>query len=112
MDSTRNQGRDLRRKALAPAAPSAAAKARGKQQTIVARELKIAPSEAEMPDPRFMSSGSRVPPAGHTPEYSPDSTRSCGRTVNLRVDSVCTNQLFDHRGIDQPEDSLCKTLGN
>jgi len=55
MDNPRNQGRNFRRKALAPAAPMAAAKAIGKQQAMVAMELTIAPTEAEMPVPCFMN---------------------------------------------------------
>jgi hypothetical protein len=50
-DSARHQGRNLCTNALAPAAPIAAANATGKQQPIVARELRIAPADAEMPDP-------------------------------------------------------------
>jgi len=53
MESPRSQGRRVVQKALAPAAPSAAAKPRGRQQAMVATELKIAASEAEMPVPGF-----------------------------------------------------------
>jgi hypothetical protein len=56
MDNPRNQGRNFSRKTLAPAAPIAAAKAIGKQQAMVARELTIAPTEAETPVPCFMNS--------------------------------------------------------
>jgi len=52
-DNPRNQSRYFCKKALALAVPMAAAKATGKQQNNVARELAIAPTEAVMPDPHF-----------------------------------------------------------
>src|SRR5260370_20804127 len=51
MESTRNHGRNRSRKALAAAAPMAAAKPRGTQHAMVASELTIAATDAERPVP-------------------------------------------------------------
>jgi hypothetical protein len=64
-DNPRNQIRYFCRSALAPAVPIAAAKAKGKQQNSVAKELAIAPTEAEMPDPVFMTCLPHEPHARH-----------------------------------------------
>src|SRR5215471_3845491 len=53
IETPKSQGRSVVKKALAAPAPKAAAKPRGRQQLIVARELRIAPSDAEMPVPGF-----------------------------------------------------------
>ena len=52
-DRPKSYGRSVVKNALAAPAPSAAAKPSGRQQLIVATELRIAASEAEMPVPRF-----------------------------------------------------------
>src|SRR5216110_2716944 len=52
-ESPRSHGRSLVKKALAAPAPRAAANPSGRQQLIVATELKIAASEAETPVPCF-----------------------------------------------------------
>jgi hypothetical protein len=52
-DSPKSQGRSVVTKALAAPAPSAAANPTGRQQLIVAAELKIAANEAETPVPCF-----------------------------------------------------------
>src|SRR5580692_6267213 len=49
----KSQGRNVVKKALAAPAPTAAANPSGRQQLIVATELKIATNEAEMPVPVF-----------------------------------------------------------
>src|SRR6266446_3151746 len=52
-DSPKSHGRSVVKKALAAVAPRAAANPSGRQQLIVAMELRIAASEAEMPVPCF-----------------------------------------------------------
>jgi len=49
----KSQGRNVAKKALAAPAPRAAANPSGRQQLIVATELRIAANEAEMPVPVF-----------------------------------------------------------
>jgi hypothetical protein len=64
-DNPRNHSRYFWRNALAPAVPMAAAKAVGKQQNSVARELASAPTEAEIPDPGFTFSLPYEPRSQH-----------------------------------------------
>ena len=52
-DSPNSHGRSVVKKALAALAPTAAANPSGRQQLIVATELRIATSDAEMPVPCF-----------------------------------------------------------
>lgn len=49
----KSQGRNVAKKALAAPPPRAAANPSGRQQLIVATELRIATNEAEMPEPVF-----------------------------------------------------------
>ena len=53
IESPKSQGRNVVKKALAAPAPKAAAKPSGRQQLMVATELRIAPRDAEMPVPCF-----------------------------------------------------------
>ena len=52
-ESPKNQGRSVVKEALAAPAPSAAANPSGRQQLTIARELRIAPTDAETPVPCF-----------------------------------------------------------
>src|SRR2546425_4763121 len=54
-DSPRSHGRSVVKKALAAPTPRAAANPSGRQQLIVATELKIATNEADTPVPCFMA---------------------------------------------------------
>src|SRR5260370_13084858 len=58
----KSHGRSVVKKALAAPAPRAAANPSGRQQLIVATELKIAASDAEMPVPSFKTSAPPRPP--------------------------------------------------
>jgi len=60
-DSPKSHGRNVMKKALAAPAPSAAAKPSGRQQLIVATELRMATSDAEMPAPCFKTRSLRGP---------------------------------------------------
>src|SRR5215467_9557512 len=53
IETPKSQGRNVVKRALAAPAPKAAAKPSGRQQLIVATELRIAPTDAEMPVPCF-----------------------------------------------------------
>jgi hypothetical protein len=55
MEIPRSQGRKVEKKALVTPAPNAAANPNGRQQAIVATELRIAANYAEIPDPDFMA---------------------------------------------------------
>jgi hypothetical protein len=57
----KSHGRNIVKNALAAPAPSAAAEPIGRQQLIVATELRIAASDAEMPVPCFNTSSLRGP---------------------------------------------------
>jgi len=60
-DNPKSHGRSVVKNALAAPAPSAAAKPSGRQQLIVAMELRIAASDAEMPVPCFKARSPREP---------------------------------------------------
>src|SRR5262249_36629563 len=62
IETPKSQGRNVVKKALAAPAPKAAAKPSGRQQLIVATELRIAPSDAEMPVPCFTAISLAGPP--------------------------------------------------
>lgn len=53
IESPKSHGRKVAKKALAAPAPSAAANPSGRQQLTIARELRIAPTDAETPVPCF-----------------------------------------------------------
>ena len=61
IDSPKSHGRSVVKNALVAPAPSAAAKPNGRQQLIVAMELRIAPTEAEMPVASFNARSLREP---------------------------------------------------
>jgi len=61
IETPKSQGRNVVKKALAAPAPKAAAKPSGRQQLIVATELRIAPRDAEMPVPCFTAIPLAVP---------------------------------------------------
>jgi len=61
MDNPKSHGRSVVTNALAAPVPSAAAKPSGRQQLIVATELRIAASDAEMPVPCFKARSLREP---------------------------------------------------
>lgn len=63
--SPNSQGRRTVKKALAAPAPRAAAKPSGRQQLIVATELKIAATDAEIPVPCFTAVPPRAPLQSH-----------------------------------------------
>src|SRR5262252_3449523 len=65
-ESAKSHGRRVVKKALAAPAPRATANPRGRQQLIIATELRIATSDAEMPVPCFTA----IPLAG--PLTQPD----------------------------------------
>jgi len=74
-DSPNSHGRSVVKKALAAPAPRAAANPSGKQQLIVATELRIATSDAEMPVPCFNARSLR----GHRPRRDAPSQREGDR---------------------------------
>src|SRR5215475_11645053 len=61
-ETPKSQGRNIVKKALAVPAPKAATKPSSRQQLIVATELRIAPSDAEMPVPCFTAISLAKPP--------------------------------------------------
>jgi len=98
-DSPNSHGRSVMKKALAAPAPRAAANPSGKQQLIVATELRIATSDAEMPVPSFNACSLR----GHRPRRDAPS-QTGGRPISaepgyrrqLKPNPLCLGKLSRH----------------
>jgi len=98
IDSPKSHGRSVVKNALAVPAPNAAAKPSGRQQLIVAMELKIAASDAEMPVPCFKMRSLRGP---SRPPDAPSQREGDRFPPSLDTTGSSTQTIFSEKILPQ-----------